>query len=110
MRATAAAVAEPGLLDDWETALTALQLHKNIMAQVLAVKERRSEGFKILRKGLGYTLSVVVCTAPQEGFPFLAQLLDAQDPDVRWIVSENLKKNRLVRNFPKEVETLKALL
>lgn len=110
MRATAAAVAEPGLLEDQETALTALQLHKDIIAQVLGVKERRSERFRILRKGLGYTLSVVVCAAPQEGFAFLAQLLDAQDPDVRWIVRENLKKNRLVRGFPKEVETLKILL
>jgi hypothetical protein len=110
MRAVAATVAEPALLQDRDTAVSALQLHARITDQVLVVQERKSDAFRILRKGLGYTLSVVVCAVPDDGFEYLAQLAASQDPDVRWIVKENLKKNRLVKGFPADVEALNALL
>jgi hypothetical protein len=110
MRAAAATVAEPAILKDKETAISALQLHRKIITQVLEVKERKSEGFRILRKALGYTLSVVVRAIPKEGFEFVAQLVDSQDSDVLWIVKENLKKNRLVKNFPEQVESMKKSL
>jgi len=110
MRAAATAVAEPPTLQDKDTALWALQLHRDIFARVLRITERKSEDFRILRKALGYTLSVVVCAVPQEGFAFLAQLADSKDADVRWIVKENLKKNRLVKDFPWHVESIKATL
>lgn len=110
MRAAAATVAEPTMLKDRETAISALQLHRAIIAQVLEVKARKSEGFRILRKALGYTLSVVVHAVPQEGFEFMARLVDSQDADVLWIVKENLKKNRLVKNFPEQVECMKKSL
>jgi len=110
MRAVAATVAEPAILKDKETAISALQLHMNIMDQVLETKERKSESFKVLRKALGYTLSVVVHAIPKEGFEFMAQLVDSQDSDVLWIVKENLKKNRLVKNFPEQVESMKKSL
>jgi hypothetical protein len=63
-----------------------------------------------LRKPLGYTPSVVVQSVPEEGFEFLAQLADSQDSDVLWIVRENLKKNRLVKNFPDQVASIKESL
>ena len=110
MRAVAATVAEPAILKDKETAISALQLHRNIMDQVLETKERKSESFKVLRKSLGYTLSVVVHAIPKEGSEFMAQLADSQDSDVLWIVKENLKKNRLVKNFPEQVESMKKSL
>lgn len=106
MRAVAATVAEPSLLDNAETAQWALRLHTKILDQVLQAEERKSEGFRILRKALGYTLSVVVCAIPEEGFEFMARLAELQDSDVLWIVKENLKKNRLVKNFPQEVESM----
>jgi hypothetical protein len=40
----------------------------------------------------------------------MRQLIDEQDADVLWIVKENLKKNRLIKNFPKEVASIKKLL
>jgi hypothetical protein len=103
-------VAEPAMLKDEQIAISALQLHRKIITQVLEVKERKSEGFRILRKALGYTLSVVVRAIPKEGFEFMAQLVDSQDSDVLWIVKENLKKNRLVKNFPEQVESMKKSL
>jgi hypothetical protein len=80
------------------------------MEQVLKIQERKSEAFKILRQALGYTLSVVVHAAPKEGFEFMAQLIDSQDADVLWVVKQNLKKSRLVKNFPQKVESIKKLL
>jgi hypothetical protein len=110
MRAVAAAVADPAALRQQETALSALQLHRDIMDQVLSTGERKSEAFRILRKALGYTLSVVVVAVPQDGFGYMAQLIGTQDPDVLWIVKQNLKKNRLVKNFPDAVQATKRLL
>lgn len=110
MRAAAATVAEPAMLKHKETAISALQLHRGIIDRVLEAKERKSEDFRTLRKALGYTLSVIVRALPKEGFEFMVQLVDLQDPDVLWTVRENLKKDRLVRNFPNEVESIKKLL
>jgi hypothetical protein len=106
MRAAAAAVAHPALLEDSETAISALQLHRDIVDPMLGAEDRRAETFRLLRKGLGYTLSVVVRALPEEGFAFMAQLMDSGDADALWIVKQNLKKNRLVKNFPQDVESL----
>ncbi|MBN1218460.1 MAG: hypothetical protein JXM69_06010 [Anaerolineae bacterium] len=110
LRAVAAGVAEPALLKNEESAAAALELHKNIFKRVLKIETRKTEDFRVLKKALGYTLSVVVKASPQPGFTYMAQLVDTQDRDVQWIVKENLKKNRLVKNFPKEVATIKQRL
>jgi hypothetical protein len=110
MRAAAAGIAEPRLLVDEAVAARALQLHAAIFARFPAIGDRRAEAFRILRKGLGYTLSVVVSALPQEGFTFVRQLAVSQDGDVRWIIRENLKKKRLVSGFPQQVETVQQLL
>jgi hypothetical protein len=103
MRAVAAGVAEPRLLKDEETAEGALEIHKRIVAQVLSSKERKSPEFKALRQTLGYSISVVVSAVPKEGFEYLNNLALSRDADVVWVAKENLKKNRLVRRFPREV-------
>jgi hypothetical protein len=110
MRAAAAAVAEPALLEDRETALAALQLHKRIVPHVLRAEDRRAEPFRVLRKGLGYTLSVVVRALPEEGFGLMAELIESDDPDILWIVKQNLSKKRLSRVFPADVALLKGRL
>lgn len=110
MRVVAAGVAEPVILQDQATAMAALELHKAILAQVLEMNHRRSDAFRALRKGLGYTLSVVVCAVPQEGFAYLVELAGTGDRDVVWILKQNLKKNRLIKNYPLEVDALSASL
>jgi hypothetical protein len=110
MRAAAAGVAEPALLKDAETAQGALKLHKVILDRMPEIENRGSDAFKALRKGLGYTLSVVVRVLPEEGFALMRQLATTQDKDTLWIVRQNLKKNRLVKYFPAEVEGIKSLV
>ncbi|HVP93282.1 MAG TPA: hypothetical protein VMS94_06045 [Acidobacteriota bacterium] len=110
MRAVAAGVAEPALLKDEQTVKSAFGLHKKIIAKIIAVQERKSAEFKTLKQGLGYSLSVVTYAIPREGFEYMRQLIDKQDAGVLWIVKENLKKNRLIKNFPEEVASIKELL
>jgi hypothetical protein len=103
MRAVAAAVAEPALLADKELAQDALALHSTIVEQVRQVADRRSDAFRILRKGLAYTVSVVVAALPADGFEWMSDLVDIEDRDLTWVVKQNLKKNRLVKRFPGQV-------
>jgi hypothetical protein len=110
MRAVAAGVTEPVLLRDEQIARSALELHKKIFAQILATGERKTDEFKTLRQALGYSLSVVICGIPREGFKYMQQITDSRDADVLWVIKENLKKNRLIKNFPKEVAATKKLL
>ena len=112
MRAVAAGVAEPALLREKQTAKRALALHKRIFEQILSDRGRKSEQFKSLKKGLGYTLSVVISAIPEEGFAYLQQLIVSRghEAEIRWIVKENLKKNRLTRNYPDEVASMERLL
>jgi len=112
LRAAAAAVADPTLLQDPDRARSALDLHRRILERVqdADAPDRKTDPCKGLRKGLGYTVSVVVQALPDAGFAWLAQLAESQDRDVLWIVRQNLKKNRLVRGFPETVEQLTAYL
>jgi hypothetical protein len=110
MRAAAAAVAEPALLSDPRTATAALQLHQDIFDRTVLMEERRSDDFRTLRKGLGYTISVVASALPAEGFVLLEDLATSPDPDLRWIARENLKKKRLTQPFPGRVASAQAIL
>ena len=103
-------VAEPSLLKDPEIVAAALRMHRGILDRAVAAANRKDEEFKVLRKGLGYTLSVVVCALPREGFDLMRRLVETGDSDLRWIVEQNLKKNRLIRSFPAEVERVHDLL
>ncbi|MDA4128401.1 MAG: hypothetical protein OK422_02930 [Thaumarchaeota archaeon] len=109
MRAVAAGVAEPVLMKG-ETPRKSLELHRKIIVKVAEGSDRKSEEFKILRKTLGYSLSVVTVGSPGEGFKCLRQLVGRKDPDLDWIVKENLKKDRLIRGFLREVTKLNELL
>jgi hypothetical protein len=106
IRAVAAGVAEPALLKDERIAKSAFELHKQIFYKILANGERKSSEFKKLKQGLGYSLSIIVGAVPREGFEYMRQLVEKQDIDILWIVKKNLKKNRLLKNFPEEVASI----
>lgn len=54
----------------------------------------------VLRQALGYCWSVAVAAYPEPGRAAFSHWLASTDRDVRWILRENLKKNRLVRLDP----------
>ena len=110
MRAVAAGIAEPALLRDKRTAKDALELHKKIFARILVAGERKTAEFRTLRQTLGYSLSVVTCASPKEGFAYMQRIIELHDADLLWVIKENLKKSRLIRSFPNEVAETKKLL
>ncbi len=106
LRGVVAGIAEPSLLKDVGFAKWALEVHVKVFDRLGVSSNRKSDEFRILRKALGYTLSVVVKAVPSTGFQLLEELIKKEDADIKWIVKENLKKKRLLSNFPEEVALL----
>ncbi|NTV64758.1 MAG: hypothetical protein HGA65_14680, partial [Oscillochloris sp.] len=93
----AAALCEPRLLRDPAHAARVLAVLDTITASIPQQHDRRSEVFQVLRKGLGYCWSVAVAALPGVGQPAMERWMTSDDPDVRWIMRQNLTKARLAR-------------
>ena len=63
------------------------------------------DGFDVLRKGLEFTISVYVAANPELGFRFIRKWI-GKDKIIDKILRENLKKNRLIKMDPIEVDRL----
>ena len=101
-RAAAAALCEPRLLKQPGHAAAVLKILDEITARLarplgFPKTLRVSDAHKTLRQGLGYCWSVAVAALPDAGKPLMEKWLVSPDPDIRWIIRENLKKNRLAR-------------
>lgn len=96
-RAAAAALCEPRLLSREEDSHAVLMLLDRITVTILDRPQRRSDDFRTLRQGLGYCWSVAVAANPDAGKPLMEKWLLVSDPDIHWIMHENLKKKRLSR-------------
>jgi hypothetical protein len=71
--------------------------------------DRKREEFRVLRRTLGYTLSVITAAAPERGFALMRECASWNDSDVVWILRENLKKKRLAK-FAQDAEVVSKLL
>lgn len=107
MRAIVAGVAHPSVLINNQLSEIALELHELIFSKIISSDDLSSEEFKILKKGLSYTLSVIVQANPDIGFKFLNDYRYNENKQIQLIIKENLKKKRLMKNFPKEVASLR---
>ncbi len=96
-RAAAAALAEPRLLKQPRHGKQVLQILDRITASMEKQDKSKDESFKVLRQGMGYCWSVAVAALPEIGKPMMEHWLDCEDKDIRWMMKENLKKNRLVK-------------
>jgi hypothetical protein len=96
-RAAAAALAEPRLLKQPKYSKKVLQILNEITASMEKADAPRDEAFKILRQAMGYCWSVAVAALSEAGKPMLQHWLDSHDKDIRWMMKENLKKNRLAK-------------
>jgi len=99
-RAAAAALCEPRLLADQGVKVRVLHILDDITRSIEASNDRKDPDFKVLRQGLGYCWSVAVAASPKEGMRWMERWLHSSDPDVSWIMRENLKKKRLERLDP----------
>jgi len=96
-RAAVAALCEPRLLGQAEHTRAVLQILDRITAGLERNAHRRSDDFRVLRKGLAYCWSVAVVALPDEGKALLEKWAGTADKDIEWIIRENSKKARLTR-------------
>ncbi len=73
-------------------------------------QRRGNAGREALKKGLAYGWSVAVACLPAEGRLHFERQCASTDPDVRWVIRENLKKARLERMDAAWVEVCKERL
>lgn len=95
-RAATAAICEPRLLRSAAAAAAALDICRRTTRHLTDLpRERRSEpAARNLRQALGYCWSIAVAADPEPGLAAFREL-SSEDPDVAWIMKENLRKKRL---------------
>ncbi len=94
-RAAAAAVCEPALLKKADEVKRVLQILDHITRSIAATRERKHEGFRVLRQAMGYCWSVAAAANPEAARPLLEKWLHSSDPDVAWVMKSNLGKARM---------------
>lgn len=94
-RAVIAGICEPRLLKNPEDTQRVLQMLDEITKGILHEDQRKTDGFIALRKALGFCWSVAVVAAPETGEKMMEKWFVNEDKDIKWIMKENLKKNRL---------------
>lgn len=109
-RCVVAALCEPRLLKDDPIANQVIGILDQISRNLHNQTDRKSDEFRVLRQALGYGWSVVIVAAPQTGKMYFENWLKVDDGDIRWIVRENLKKNRLIKLDPKWVKSCSIFL
>jgi hypothetical protein len=111
-RAAVAGACEPRLLDKPSVVKKVLDVLDRVTKAVRAASpdQRRLDDFRVLRQALGYCWSVAIAALPTAGFDRLDDWARSDDPDVRWIIRENLKKNRLRKADAIRFESIAQLL
>jgi hypothetical protein len=94
-RAAVAALCEPALLKHTEHAVQTLVILDQITTSLAASRDRKEDGFRVLRQALGYGWSVAAAAAPENGRPYFEKWLRSMDKDVAWVMKSNLAKARL---------------
>lgn len=109
-RAAAAALCEPRLLNNPRQVRQVVKILDTITAGIKKFDDRQSDDFQALRRGMGYCWSVAVAASPGAGKRSMEKWFQSGDKDIRWIMRENLKKDRLARVDPQWVANSKARL
>ena len=94
-RAAVAALCEPRLLRQPARARRVLALVDRVTRSFVAEAVRNAEPWRVLRKGLGYCWSVAAAALPEEGRDAMERWIGSSDPDVRWVMRQNLAKARI---------------
>ncbi len=96
-RAAIVALCEPRLLREPEHVRRVLAVLDRATASLAGSRDRRAEPFGVLRKGLAYCWCVAAVALPEEGRRALDRWIGSPDPDVRWVMRQNLGKARAGR-------------
>jgi hypothetical protein len=85
------------LLKNPKHAKQVLQILDKITTAMETNDHSKDEAYKVLRQGMGYCWSIAVVPLPDVGKPMMEKWFSSEDKDIRWMMKENLKKNRLVK-------------
>jgi hypothetical protein len=96
-RAIAAALCEPRLLKNRTQVKRVLKLLDGITRDFSKAQDRKSEAYVVLKKGLSYCWSVATAAYPEGGKRAMEKWFASANADVRAVMRENLKKDRLRR-------------
>ena len=94
-RAVVAALCEPKLLKDKTIVKKVIEMLGKVTEEFNDSTGKLTENQKSLRKSLGYGWSVVIVSLPNEGKKAFEKIAESGNAHIRWIVKENLRKNRL---------------
>jgi hypothetical protein len=109
-RAAVAALCEPRLLRNPDDVRRVLGVLDRTTASLAAAPDRRAVEVRVLRQGLAYCWSVAAAALPEEGRTALDRWMGVDDPDVRWVLRQNLGKSRLRALGPEWVADRRARL
>jgi len=94
-RCIAATLCEPALIKTEEKAEKILNVLKEYMEIIELEKNVKSEEYKVFKKTMGYCISVAVAANPKKGKEFFEDWMRSPSSEIRWVLSDNLKHNRL---------------
>ena len=94
-RAAVAGLCEPALLNNNADTVAVLAILDGITRSLASTTDRRGEGFRVLRRALGYAWSVAAAGAPSNAKPYLEKWIRSTDKDVAWVMKTNLSKARM---------------
>jgi hypothetical protein len=106
-RAAAAGLCELALLKKADEVRRVLLVLDHITRSMAATRDRKHEGFRVLRQAMGYCWSVAAAANPAAARPLVVKWLRSSDPDIGWVMRSNLGKARL-KGFRTSVEVSKA--
>jgi hypothetical protein len=111
-RAIIAALAHPPVLNNKDNVMFCIEITEKILIDLISLsrEQRKTEEFRVLKKGLEYAISVFVAKLPDEGFKFMKKWAQKNDPDIKKIIKSNLGKSRLTKKFGQQVNEVLAVL
>jgi hypothetical protein len=111
-RAIIASLAHPPALTSEERVAFCLEAADAAMRHLekLPLSGRKTEEYRILRKGMEYAVSVYTAAAPDPGFRFLSRWASSEDMDTKKIVAANLRKSRLAKRYPERCQEVGEVL
>lgn len=99
MRAAVKALTEPAVLGSHEVADAAVDAHTMAIDQILRAERPLTPAWRTLRIALGHSLAALALARPDATLALLDRLAEANDPDARRIVDQNLSDPRLQRLY-----------
>jgi len=94
-RCIAATLCEPALIETESMAEKILSVLNGYMEIIELGKNVKSDEYKVFKKAMGYCISVAVAASPAKGKEFFEGWMRSPNSEIRWVLSENLKHDRL---------------